>query len=182
MQVETSNTVIEEILGLWRARIGSQYEAYRGHVYRVYNYCLQFRLFSEEEREKLAIAACFHDIGIWSDDTLDYIPPSVAEAKKYLASSGLEEWSEEIAMMVELHHKPSPCHDERFPLVEVFRKGDLVDFSFGLFRFGISREYVRHANAQLPNAGFHRFLLRVGFDWMCKHPFNPFPFIRWSHK
>ena len=49
--------------------------------------------------------------------------------------TGREGWSEQIALMIEWHHKVRPYRNERFPLVEVFRKGDLVDFSLGVFKF-----------------------------------------------
>lgn len=178
MKIVTNDPTIEGALDPWRAQIGILYEAYRGHVYRMYNYCLQFRRFSEEERGKLAIAACFHDIGIWTADTLDYIPPSIVQAEKYLMQCGLDDWCDEVGLMIALHHKPFPYREERFPLVEVFRKGDLVDVSLGLVRFGIRREYVRRIKSEIPSAGFHRFLLRAWFGWVFKHPLNPFPFVR----
>ena len=34
---------------------------------------------------KGAVAVAFHDLGIWTDNTLDYLPPSVNRAKTYLA-------------------------------------------------------------------------------------------------
>lgn len=179
MPLETHHATIEAILDAWRARLGRQYEAYRGHVYRVYNYCLQLRPCTDDEKAKLAIASCFHDIGIWSDATLDYLAPSVAHANTHLALAGREEWREEVALMIELHHQPSPYRDERHPLVEVFRKADLIDLSLGLFRFGLSREQVRQVKTQLPNAGFHRFLLGHWLGWLLRHPFNPLPFVRW---
>ena len=33
---------------------------------------------------KIAVAAVFHDIGIWSNKTFDYLEPSVALAREYL--------------------------------------------------------------------------------------------------
>ena len=75
MNIETSHDLIEEILTTWAGRIGDDYPGYKGHVYRLFNFCLALRPCTEEERTKLAIAACFHDIGLWSDQTLDYIPP-----------------------------------------------------------------------------------------------------------
>ena len=143
MGIETSHPLIEEILSVWKDRIGDDYLGYRGHVYRMFNFCLALRPSTEEEKTKLAIAACFHDIGLWSDDTVDYIPPSVAQVKKYLSDARLEAWSEEVGLMVEMHHKVRAYRDERYPLVELFRKGDLVDFSLGVFTFGLPRSYVK---------------------------------------
>jgi len=75
MDIETSNDLIEEILATWKDRIGDDYPGYRGHIYRMFNFCQALRLCSEEEKTKLAIAACHHDIGLWSAHTVDYIPP-----------------------------------------------------------------------------------------------------------
>lgn len=38
--------------------------------------------------EKYAIAAVFHDIGIWTNHTLDYLDPSAGQAKAYLTETG----------------------------------------------------------------------------------------------
>ena len=179
MTIETSHDLIEEILTTWAERIGGDYAGYRGHVYRMFNFCLALRPCTEEEKTKLAIAACFHDIGLWSDRTLDYIPPSVAHAARYLSETGRQAWVEEIALMIDRHHKVRAYTDARYPLVELFRKGDLVDFSLGLFSFGIPRDHIRRVKALIPNHGLHTFLIKAGGSWFLKHPFKPAPFMRW---
>ncbi len=40
MQVTTTHPLIEDVLAGWHGRIGADYAGYRGHVYRVFNYCL----------------------------------------------------------------------------------------------------------------------------------------------
>ena len=145
----------------------------------MFNFCLALRPCSEEEKTKLAIAACFHDIGLWSAQTVDYLPPSVSEAKRYLSGAGRENWAEEIGLMIELHHKVRPYRNDRFPLIEVFRKGDLVDFSLGFFKCGLPKSFVKKVKARIPNAGFHRFLMRGAKDWFFEHPFSPPPFMKW---
>lgn len=179
MNIETSHDLIEEILTTWAGRIGDDYPGYKGHVYRMFNFCLALRPCTEEERTKLAIAACFHDIGLWSDQTLDYIPPSVAHAGRYLSETGRQAWAEEIARMIDIHHKVRTYTDGRYPLVELFRKGDLVDFSLGLFSFGIPRDHIRRVKTHIPNHGFHTFLIKTGGSWFLTHPFSPAPFMRW---
>ena len=179
MLIETHVPLIETILATWRDRIGAEYDGYRGHVYRMFNFCLALRECSDEEKTKLAIAACFHDIGLWSDHTPDYIPPSIVQVKQYLADQGLERWSEEIGLMVEMHHKVRPDRHVNYPLVELFRQGDLVDFSLGLFTFGLPRNWINQVKTTIPNQGFHRFLLKGAQDWFSKHPFSPPPFMKW---
>ena len=179
MNIETTNGLIEGILAVWKDRIADDYLGYRGHVYRMFNFCLALHPCTEEEREKLAIAACFHDIGLWSDHTVDYIPPSVAQVKSYLSNTGQQTWSEEIGLMVEMHNKIRAYRDNRYPLVELFRKGDLVDFSLGFFTFGIPRSYIKNVKKTIPNNGFHKFLMQGAREWFFKHPFSLPPFMRW---
>lgn len=179
MVIVKENPIIEQILGGWKIHIGDTYEGYRGHVYRMFNCCLSLRKCSGEEIRKLAIAASFHDIGLWSDNTVDYLPPSVAHAQKWLEENGLGFWAFEIGLIIDMHHKLRPYSDPKYPLVEVFRKADLVDFSLGTFRFGLSSRYIRQLKSEFPNAGFHRFLLRGAFDWFSENPLSPPPFIKW---
>ena len=179
MNVEIIVPQIDAILARWKTRIGDDYPGYRGHVYRMYNYCLALHACSDEEKKKLAIAASLHDIGLWSDHTVDYIPPSIVQAKRYLAATGLQAWSEEICLMIEMHHKVRPWRGDGSPLVELFRKADLVDFSLGLFTFGLPRDDIKQVKATIPNHGFHRFLMKAAKDWFRRHPFRPPPFIKW---
>jgi hypothetical protein len=170
---------IESILAAWRDIIGTDYAGYRGHVYRVFNVCLRLRDCSPDERDKLAIALAFHDIGLWSAQTVDYLPPSEAEAVAWLDGHGLAAWRGEIALMIGMHHRIRRWRDPRTPLVEVLRRADLVDFSRGAYRAGLPRAFLRRLSKAIPNAGFHRFLLRGARDWFLQHPLRPPPFLRW---
>ena len=100
MPIETTHELIEIILAKWEGAIGEDYLGYKGHVYRMFNFCLALHPCTEEENTKLAIAACFHDMGLWPDRTLDYLPASISHAAQYLSDSGREEWSEEMALMI----------------------------------------------------------------------------------
>ena len=179
MTINSHFPLIESILSEWRECIGVDFEGYRGHVYRVFNFCLALQKCNEEEQQKIAIAACFHDIGLWSKQTVDYIPPSVIEVKKYLFQQGLNSWTEEIGLMVEMHHKIRTYPNKNYPLVELFRKADLIDFSLGFFKFGLSKSYIEQVKITLPNLGFHKFLIQGAKEWFSKHPFSPPPFIKW---
>ncbi|MFM7831702.1 MAG: hypothetical protein ACKPJD_07920, partial [Planctomycetaceae bacterium] len=103
--VVAEHRLIEEILGQWREQIGPQWSGYRGHVYRMFNCCLALRECSEEETLKLAVAAAFHDLGLWSDRTVDYLPPSSARAAEWLQYRGLTDWIDEIRLIIDNHHK-----------------------------------------------------------------------------
>ena len=128
---------------------------------------------------KFIISACFHDLGIWSNDTLDYLPPSISLADSYLKSIQKEEWSEEINLMIDMHHKLTEFKSEKYLLVEIFRKSDTIDFSLGLFTFSVPIEIIHQLKNQFPNSGFHSFLILFGFNWFMKHPLNPLPIYKW---
>jgi len=57
--------------------------------------------------EKIAVAAVFHDLGIWNN-TFDYIAPSVEITRKYLTVRGLGDWIPAIEAMILDHHKITP--------------------------------------------------------------------------
>jgi hypothetical protein len=179
MLIEKHIPLLEEILGEWKEVIGKDYPGYKNHVYRVLHFCFALHEVTAEEREKLIIAACFHDIGLWTDHTVDYLPPSSAKAVAYLKQKNLQKWVTEIELIINMHHKVSSYTDVHYPLVELFRKADLVDFSLGLAKKGVAKEDVRQVKANFPNAGFHKMLMKVQVKWFIKHPLNPLPILKW---
>lgn len=177
MEIEKNIPLAEKILGEWKNEIGRDYEGYKNHVYRMIHFCFARNDFKAEVREKIIIAGCFHDLGIWSDDTFDYLPPSIALAKNYLQQNDLGHWADEISLMIGEHHKIGKFADNQ--IVEVFRKGDLVDFSLGFVKCGLPKTYIKNVKKHFPNAGFHRCLIRVSSRWFLKHPLDPVPVLKW---
>ncbi len=170
---------IDSILAPWAATIGPDFAGYRNHVVRMATFCVMLGECSPEGRQKVEIAACLHDSGVWIEDTLDYLGPSVPPAMRYLEEHGRSAWSADIRRMIVDHHKLTRVDDDAPPLVELFRQGDLVDFSLGWFRCGLSREQVGAVRDRFPNAGFHRCLVRRATQWVRKHPFDPAPMMKW---
>jgi len=179
MQIHSHIPELEEMLAPWRETLGRDYLAYRNHLYRLLHYAFYLALPEEEARQKLIIAACFHDLGIWSDETLDYLPPSVELAQRYLRAQGLWHWGNEIALMIQMHHKLTPYRGPHAPLVELFRLCDRIDLSWGLIRSGVSAHFIERVKQSFPNAGFHRRLGYFGWVYFKRHPFNPLPMFRW---
>ena len=129
--------------------------------------------------DKFIIAGCFHDLGIWANNTVDYLPPSIELAKNYLKDNGQERWSTEIELMINQHHKITRYRDSQYPLVEVFRKADWVDVSMGKRVFGLSRNNVQDVLDKFPNLGFHKKLITLAKAEFIRHPLNPMPMMKW---
>jgi len=177
MIIEERIPLLEDILDKWKGEIGDDFAGYKNHVYRMTNFCFALGEYNAEEREKIIIAGCFHDIGIWAGDTFDYLPPSIVPAKEYLRQNGLAEWIPEIELMIDQHHKLGAYRDNQ--MVETFRKGDLVDFSLGIVKCGLPKTYIKSVQKQFPNAGFHKRLVKLAGGWICRHPLNPVPVLKW---
>ena len=130
------------------------YDAYKAHVYRVVNFARALAPDEPDRDEKLAIAAAFHDLAAF--DTLDYLVPSIEAQDAWLHETGREDWSDELALVVAQHHRLSRYGPSRVhaPLVEAFRRADLVDVSQGRIRFGIPSSYVKEVRAAFDASAF----------------------------
>jgi hypothetical protein len=169
-------SILDKVLDGHAAELGGDFTAYRNHAYRVVNLCLALSPDGPEHLEKIAIAAAFHDLGIWTDHTFDYIPPSITLARAHLIASGQTAWISEITEMILQHHKISSYRGDA--LVEEFRRADWVDVSSAVIRFGLPREHVKKVLSTWPDSGFHKRLLQLGLHRLRTHPWNPLPMIR----
>ena len=174
----TSHSTVEEVLDDHASELGHDRIAYRNHVYRVMNLCLAI-VGDSVEIEKIAVAAVFHDLGIWTNKTFDYIAPSVAIAREHLAARGMADWIPEIEAMIEDHHEITSSRPDPHWLVESFRRADWIDVTRGFRRFDLPRTFVAAVIAAWPNAGFHRRLVELTLGQWRKHPLNPLPMVKW---
>jgi hypothetical protein len=175
--VET-DTLIEDALAAWEEAIGRSRAAYRGHIYRVFNFSRHLLGTDRADRE-LAHASAFHDIGIWTDRTFDYLAPSAARARDHLAQRELGVSDAVVAHAIDNHHALRRIRGGPSPDVsDAFRRADLVDLTRGLVPFGLDRGFVRDVLRTFPNQGFHRFLLRTAISWTFSHPLRPLPMLR----
>ena len=177
MNVVATHALAEEILDSWRQAIGDDLPGYRGHVYRTLNICRA--LAPDVAEDRIAVASAFHDLGLWPDATLDYLPASVARATDWLDRGGRASWSREVALAIDFHHKLTPYRGAHAPLVEAFRRADLVDVSRGLYAAGVPREFLRELFAAFPDAGFRPRVVRIVLGWALTHPLNPLPVFKW---
>jgi hypothetical protein len=200
--------LIDRLLGDHAGELGDDFVPYRNHCFRIANFALaEIGLAFEavvgpesdlrpaagpasadpahapsrvtpETVEKIAIAAAFHDLGIWTDRTFDYLEPSVRLAETWLEAQNLAAWRDEIAAMIRFHHKLTRWRGDSVWLVETFRRADWTDVTFGLRRYGASRLLVRQLYDRFPDAGFHRLLVRLELRHLRRHPLNPLPVLK----
>lgn len=176
----TEIPALDHVLATHAGALGDDLVAYRHHTYRVANLC--FALTSPHPQphvvDKIAIAAAFHDLGIWTDHTFDYLEPSVRLAAAYLTQAGRGAWSDEIAAMIRQHHKVLPSRRAPHALVEPFRRADWIDVTMGLATIGRMRELVRALYVTWPSAGFHARLVGLTLERWRAHPLSPLPMLR----
>lgn len=170
--------LLEALFERYRPALGVDYQAYRNHVYRMINFCALVLPLDSLQQEKLAIAGAFHDLGIWTDKTFDYLGPSEQLAAEFLEQNARPHWREEVLAMIHHHHKITAVPDKTPALVEAFRKADWIDVTHGVLAYGVTRQQRRAIFAQFPDQGFHWRLLQLSLKRLLTHPWNPLPMMR----
>ena len=184
MDIRDSLPRIDHILDTAREDLGDDFVAYRNHVYRVVHLAAALCDADGDALDKLSVAGAFHDLGIWTDRTWDYLEPSAARAQSYLESEGKPEWVDEVREMICNHHKITAWRRpggarSAVPLVEAFRQADWIDVTLGIRRFGVDKAVIRPIVRAFPNAGFHRRLRQLTIHRLLTRPLRPLPMFRW---
>jgi hypothetical protein len=179
--IQTGHPLVEQILDAHRDRAGGDgagFAGYKGHVYRVVNFTrVLLADEAEEYGDRLAIAAAFHDLEAFS--SLDYLAPSIQAQDAWLAQTGRQDWSDELAVVIAEHHRLTPYKGRHARLAEAFRKADLVDVSQGLVRAGIPRSYVREVRSAFDVGPFFTRLVPMAvLRRVITHPLDPLPLLR----
>ena len=169
----------DEILTSFALAIGADLQGYRNHIYRVLNFHAALSTTEGLPSDAVQIAAAFHDLGIWTDDTLDYLPPSIALAIEYLDSRQRADLKDEVSALILEHHKLRRYHGACVDSVEPFRQADLVDVSLGLVRFGLPRSFIGTVRSTFPDHGFHSMLMKLSARQLLRTPLRPLPMFRW---
>ncbi len=153
------------------------FRGYHGHVYRVLNLARALAPDDDDRDDKLAVAAAFHDLAAF--DGLDYLAPSIRLQDAWLAQTGREAWSEELAVVVAEHHRFTPYRGVHARLAEPFRRADLADLSQGLIRSGVSRDYLKAVRKTFDvGTFFTRTVPRATLRNLVHHPLDPLPHTR----
>lgn len=179
----TSDGVIETVLAEHAGVIGADLTGYRNHVYRVANLCLELSREggpapTVDVVTRITTAAVFHDLGIWTAGTFDYLAPSVRLAEAWLETTNRAEWIPETRAMILNHHKITPCRGAHGPLVDAFRQADWIDVTWGAVRGGLPRAFVTGLQRTWPSAGFHARLVALSWQRLRTHPLSPLPMLR----
>ena len=177
--VVSHSALLDDMLAGYRQPLGPDYDAYRNHCMRVFNFCCALVGESTAAEGKIAIAAVFHDLGIWTVSTFDYLQPSRLLARRYLEKSVNASWCKEIEAMIGEHHKFTRYRNNPSWLVEPFRKADWIDLSGGLLRYRLPDDFVADVLDAFPNAGFHAMLAKLTIKRLKSHPLSPLPMMKW---
>lgn len=177
MLSDSTNRLFTLVLERFPPRHTSGLEGYRQHIHRIVALCFLMDA-TPDNHPKYVLAAVFHDLGIWVQNTFDYLGPSIALLRDYLAECGKPEWTDELALMIAMHHKRSPYTGVFERTVETFRRADWIDVTLGLKSYGIPRGEIRAIRHSAPNRGFHLFLAMEAIQWFLQHPTNPLPMFR----
>lgn len=171
---------IEGILQYYSVALGPNYNAYRNHVYRVYHLALIFvkTQLDQEDEEVLKIATAFHDLGVWTHRSMDYIGASEDLCRSYLEENLMADLAPKVSTVMRFHHKLSEYEGEYAGLTEAFRKADLLDLSKGYIKKGLPKSFYQNLKEEFPFLGFHSLILKRVFTYALLHPWAPLPMIK----
>lgn len=179
MQSLSTFPLVDDILASHKEALGPDYAGYRNHVTRVLQFLFAIAPELHASEQPVLIAAAFHDLGIWTARTFDYLAPSSILAHDYLTARGLEPLWPEVDLIIQQHHKLRPYRGPFSLSVETFRRADLIDVSLGIIRLGLAPQFVRSVSAAFPNANFHVRLLTLTGRQLLRTPLRPLPMVRW---
>lgn len=162
-----------------RSALGGAYDAYLNHVQRTLACC---RLLSPGEvaaETELAwtVAGAFHDLGIWTDNTWDYLEPSVALAEDWLDENDRRDLAPIVGRMIREHHGLRRRGQKDDP-VEIFRRADVIDVWLGLRRYGVKLGDYRQLLREFPDSGFHTTLIKLFAANFVRRPWKPAPMFK----
>ena len=178
MKIIDSYPTIEKLFESWHDSLGRDFVPYRNHVYRVFNLAVALSDANGAGVEKLAVISAFHDVGIWLDNTFDYIEPSVTRASEFLLQHQLCAWISIVARAIRAHHKVFPWTGNGSNLVESFRRADWMDVCLLALPTRLSRGFVYSVLRTFPRKGFHYRLVVLSLPWILRHPLRPLPMFR----
>jgi len=177
VHMETIHQNVTSLLSPYVNCLGKDAPAYTHHVIRMLHYAYALGELCADDKEKVLIAGVFHDLGIWTDNTIDYLEPSEKLASNYLKENNILKYDEDVIAMIRYHHKLLPIKNNH--LAEQFRKADLIDVSWGVMSSGIDKKMIKELKKSFPNCGFHKRLAELTWIQFKKEPWRPMPMLKW---
>lgn len=177
-QILDSEPQIERILQQSKEALGDDFEAYRHHVYRLFNLAVHLSAATGKDRLKLATAAAFHRIAIWSHESMDYVQPSIEAAARFLAETKRKDWIFDVSLMISEHHKLSKFRGPSADLVNAFRVSVWMDITCFKLPHRVHKPYIESLLESFPRMGFHKRLWELARIWAFQHPFRPLPMVK----
>lgn len=173
--------VIDPILDSFADAIGGHGRIYRHHCLYVAH---AVRALVPEPAARhdraLGIAAAFHDLGLFTEGTIDYLEPSVILAAAYCESEGAADLVPLVTRLIENHHKITPVRDgPEVDLVDAFRRADWQFVMMGAYPGALGWRAHRELKRALPTPGFHRFIVGHSVRHVRSGARNPLPVLRW---
>lgn len=175
----TSLPLVDAILANHTDVVGADLAGYRHHVYRVVNIAAWHASPAAHELDVLQVAGAFHDLGIWTARTFDYLAPSMALARDYLTRTGRSAAVDGVEAMIAQHHKVTRVAAPEGSMVEAFRQADWVDVTAGVVRFDLPLDVLDRIRRRWPDEGFHWRLMQLSAARLVTHPRSPLPMLRW---
>lgn len=155
---------VEKLFEPYKDIIGKDYPAYRGHVYRTITYAMHFLNQQEPHRKLVETVFVYHDIALWTADTLAYLEPSEEIALRDNREKELGLDPELLKSAIHWHHKILPYKGANADVVNAVRKADWIDASQGMLRKGLTKQQVSQVEEAIPNFGFPDVLQRLAHD------------------
>lgn len=154
---------VEALFEPYKAAIGADFNAYRGHVYRTITYAMHF-LGDPKQQKLIETIFVYHDIGLWTQNDLAYLEPSEALALRDNEANGWGFDPQVLKDAIHYHHKVTAFKGPNADIVNAVRKGDWVDASQGHVRHGLSKAQVARVQAAIDDHGFADVLQRLAKD------------------
>lgn len=160
----------------------SDYQAYRGHIYRVLSYTIHFLDGDETHINVIGPALVYHDIGLWTKKTLAYLEPGIELAFEDYGPALDNDDNELMKNIIYYHHKLTPFKGPHADIINAVRKADWIDVTYGLVSQGMPRQAVVTVQGKIENHGFHKMLLLFGptlYGFKIWKIFELFTILKW---
>ena len=144
--------VVDAVLDAHAGALGRDLTAYRHHVYRVVNLAAQFGSRDREWLEQAEVAGAFHDLGIWTAGTFDYLEPSVALARPTSPGPVARRGPPRSCKRFAITTRSPALRGPAGALAEPFRRADWTDVTLGWRRFGLPASVYAAIRARWPDA------------------------------